>query len=1205
MNQSMLYEPPKDFTSLLDQLADKPELDTDRAALLMQVELAFELMWFLGLEEEPITSVWIVLSGTPVRHPSLENLGDAARRAIANVRQISPYSAKFAWIDALREYRDLPEKWRNYDLLDNNNIEIDLSEHSIRDRRNVRQKVQEQVYKNCLKATLNYERRPLASVRAGDVYEFRSKKEGGEAHLSVSFSTKDLSRFAKAKLDWLPSQPCKTNALSVSLADLEAIAQDLDKREKALAKEYQWPAEKLGNWAKRLKSVNFRKVKSQVEPAAQLENANSQTIEVDGFLHIAGMVGSGKTTLIVLLAIYLYQTYPEQRTTLVVGDVQSAIQLANQMNVWFCTDPENHTPVATPIFGKSQTDKNQRSFAMSRDYQDYKRRRQPHWGERWLSTVCPLQGQLDSHQVERQLGGLPLVPGTEPCHSLKEPKTGSRRFRGRSYGCPFFGACPSKQMYHDLPTSSIWITTPGAMAMARLPRQLEDRRIKVGELVYEHSNIVVFDEVETVVQWFDNSYAKMTVLANEKDGVFDKSSVATESYLNGDRVPSAATQRWADAERDSLKAITATLTMLSKSAGHKYLQEWVARGYFTPYILLTRFARRLAGLEEFDKADVPEAEQTKNRKAVNEIMSHFERLIEDELFEIGSSASPKTVRLSLIVQQISRKGGSAVDLSIHRACVRWITDFYSETEEKLLKLKKKIKAGEKVRKLSQGKRKSDDVDNLKTLAYRLQFSLTVCLLDYHARTTLFKWQNSPPTVEDEGLHRRLPAGMMNILSLPTTGRQFGTYYAEVKADDKRPNNVLSMFAYTNIGRQYVLNFHRLLTDFDGRRGPNVLGLSGTSYLPHSTQFHLNVEPKGVLLPSVSADRAIAQSSFHFIPQYTKDKQQSDKPIRLSGVAQSQKKEMFQEIVRSLVKTRKDLPKTLKHLRTLATKEKGLWEDRERILLLVNSYEQALWAANELYRCWPQGRGQIYHLARSIYKSGASASSMMGSDRKSQPLQRSDIESFAQATKGKVLVAPLSSIGRGFNILNSKNQAAFGAVYFLTRPYPHPQDAQAIAQEMNRRSIDWMKKAEFSAWEEDGLSQRGNALRRIARRYWRLVEQRSYYKTLIDDDERRPYEEKLGAYPRKDLAATTLGLVIQAVGRLLRGGVPFQAYFVDAAWAPNSADPNITEPDTDKTSLLVAMLQQIDEYAKQPVGNALYKPLAQSLRNTENVHADLS
>ncbi|MEH1894954.1 MAG: hypothetical protein V7K94_06410 [Nostoc sp.] len=196
---------------------------------------------------------------------------------------------------------------------------------------------------------------------------------------------------------------------------------------------------------------------------------------------------------------------------------------------------------------------------------------------------------------------------------------------------------------------------------------------------------------------------------------------------------------------------------------------------------------------------------------------------------------------------------------------------------------------------------------------------------------------------------------------------------------------------------------------------------------------------------------------------------------------------------------------------------------------------------------------------------------------------------------------MNAIGRGFNILNANGKAAFGAVYFLTRPYPHPHDTQAIAQEMNRRALDWADKADFLAWQQgDGIVQRAEKVRQLAAHYWRLVEQRSYYKTLRDNQE-------LLAFPRFDLAATTAGLVIQAVGRLLRGGVPFRGYFIDAAWAPKSAarkaDPELSELDTEETSLLVAMLLRICDYANEEntVGNALYKPLADALEKIEDLH----
>jgi len=186
---------------------------------------------------------------------------------------------------------------------------------------------------------------------------------------------------------------------------------------------------------------------------------------------------------------------------------------------------------------------------------------------------------------------------------------------------------------------------------------------------------------------------------------------------------------------------------------------------------------------------------------------------------------------------------------------------------------------------------------------------------------------------------------------------------------------------------------------------------------------------------------------------------------------------------------------------------------------------------------------------------------------------------------------MNAIGRGFNILNANGKAAFGAVYFLTRPYPHPHDTQAIAQELSRRALDWADNPDFIAWKEDGIQQRAEAVRRRAAQYWCSAEQRSYYNTLRNDKE-------LYAFPRRDLAATTAGLIIQAVGRLLRGGVPFHAYFVDAAWAPNYAKERTAE--TPRTSLLAAIIDLLEDYVHDDrIGNALYEPLVDAIAAIEN------
>lgn len=337
------------------------------------------------------------------------------------------------------------------------------------------------------------------------------------------------------------------------------------------------------------------------------------------------------------------------------------------------------------------------------------------------------------------------------------------------------------------------------------------------------------------------------------------------------------------------------------------------------------------------------------------------------------------------------------------------------------------------------------------------------------------------------------------------------------------------------------------------------------------------------MPEPSAKAAIAQSLFEFLPQYD-----HETPIRISGKPEQQKSTLLRMLSRILVGNngRGQLGQKIAELRQLGVQDPECWADRDRILLLVNSYKQSRWVVDEMRRCW----SSMSQAIRYLIPDRAEDNQDEAFELTSGALRRTDIETFGQ-TDGKILVAPMNAIERGFNILNVNGKAAFGGVYFLTRPYPHPHDTQAIAQELNRRALDWVNNSGFTAWKEDGIQGRAEAVRQRASKYWRLAEYRSYYSTLGDDPE-------LGAFPRRDLASTTAGIILQAVGRLLRGGVPFQAFFVDAAWSPNYAREKVTE--TPRTSLLAAIIDVLEDYADQDqIGNALYKPLTDAIASIQD------
>ncbi len=1144
-------------------------LTASEARTLLHVELAFALAEMLGFADEPVTAPWALLSGMLLREMRLQQLDDVKRRALANARQLLPYGPRFAWVNALRDYLALPAHApRSY--------EFEYADPSptliVNAKKLPPNRIHADLYQRCLTEPLPWHQRSVPKLaQAATDYQFRAVVPTDDqqplmALVPVQFSAAALAGVPELPPEWLPPRPAR-EPLRLTRATLKTIAANLDQREVDLARKYR--GYRLQNWADRLGNLTFQLVQAgKLQPTDELP--------IEGFMHLAGMVASGKSTLAMLLAAYFCELPPGRRITLVVGDVQSAVGLANQLNTWFADDPETSPPVAVPLLGRSTRETHRRAFAHSDDYRQHLARRQPHWGERWLSPLCPLQACLTDNVVTTQLEGHLLPTGREPCQRLYKlppaPAAAPRRpapaapvASRTAESCPFLPSCPQYQLYRDMPAAAVWITTPGGLTSGSLPPQFERRPLKLGELVYEQSDLVIFDEADTIIKWLDDFYAQELKLTGGQRGLFDTITLPTERHAIRTRVMPPGTQRWVGAERAAQQVVSALLTLLTPGRGPGFLQQWVASHQFTPLSLSYRLARAIAGLEEYDRPEVPEPQRQANEQLTRLVLQPFEALLDepDLLRPLSRRAQEQAATRALwqLLQRLSNAEESASDAELRTECAGWLQAFGLS----------QVPGGPE--------RPAADIERL---AYQLQLVLTVALLDRHSRIVFYEWDQRPAGVLVDTPNYRSRAAMPSLLPLPLTGRQFGTYYASGSRQAGAADHALSLFAYTNVGRYYVLHFHELFADLTGERGPHVLALSGTSYLPDSTTFHVGA-PQGLLSPPAEARAAIARSKFAFLPQ--RDAQ--DKGIRISGGGrQAETMGRITQLMKGLAGRggQGQLTEMLERLHQLGQQDPAQWADRGRLLLFVNSYDQARWAADALRHSWLAQRMGIRYLVPQT-----------AGEPPEGGLLRADIEQFAHRHEACVLIAPLNAVGRGFNILNAHGRAAFGAVYFLTRPYPHPHDAQAVARELNRRTFDWLHDGEQEAWQADGLLGKANAARRQALRYWRQAESRSYYSTLYD-------EPALGAYPRRDLAATTLGYVIQAMGRLLRGGVPFHAFFVDAAWAPNNAAPRTgsPQPDAPETSLLAAMIERLRVYTSDddPVGQALYQPLQEAMEAIE-------
>lgn len=1228
-----MYQTPAAFTRLIKDISEAPETE-NQGTLIIRVETGLHLATLLGLDDEPITVGWFLLSGTPTINRRLNRLNGEERRMLAVGRQIIPLNSRFAWEAALREYSTLPSQHRNYEF-----VATDLDKQIINACRAGNSATHERL--KTLGQILNGELQPsevkVRYPQPDKSYRVMINTETGWQYGNVKFNADQLSSVNKPQdednrwfSDYRPRLP-----ITINLSDLRATAEKLDVLESKVD----------GNprWVHDFDMLNYRELDDSVTPTQLAQEGKTTTLKLDGFVHLAGIVSSGKTTLVKLIAAHAIINKWDIRITMVVGDTNSALSTANQFNTWFCTDPATDQPVAVPVLGKSTRSIHLSRYQASYEYAESQHHNRPHWGERWLSPVCPLESMITWE--DGRDSKIPI--GAEPCTSLLSNSTATQQEQGsgeaRNAGktrakervppkkerpqhhiCPLFSMCPSKQMYHDMPDAKIWITTPGALTQSGVPRQLDARPIKMSELIYEQSDVVVFDEVETVMEWFDRTYTQRVDLTDGRYGLLDRLDDQVAEYLRTNRTPPPEFQKWLFAERAATKAVSTILTLLNPEQGDDLLRTWLHRGDFTQNTLSYRIARRLAGLRETSSTDP--AKNNAEDGTIRPILILFEKLATNPFgLSPADQAEPQNpteaaVRgLRAIMRQMNSAGQDVADQAVIDQCQVWITDHFPSIEADLNALREYLQTSTEPgdqRYFNDTKYDRDITD----LAKRLFFTLWVVLLDWHLGIVLYEWHRKPVEIFSEQPYSKIPRGLENILPLPALGKQFAIYRAPIAGDhavSDANRNRLSQFIFLNIGRSLLTNFHRLRTDIDGLRGPNVLALSGTSYLPDSSRFHVQIEPQGVLSTHEETRSAIRDSYFAFMsfnetPKTKSGRPKADKPIAVSG--RQKKNQQLTILIEAMLEAHRQKGGTFGHvldqLDQHAKDDPTRWTDRSRLLLFTNSYAQAKAVASALQRGWPEMREKIFYLSRGREGQDYEAQSDntqpdsvvgSGSGMKSDNIRRIDIEQFA-GTGGKILVAPMASVGRGFNILNNQipRKAAFGAVFFLIRPMWQPHDQLAMAQELNRYTLQWATESDDvpdAIRDADGLYGGAIALRDTSRVLWQKMQARKSYMALSypTDDPHilTATDPELNIAPLHDLAASTAGQIIQAAGRLLRGGVPFHAYFIDAAWAPLTAESGGTQPEYAQTSLLQAMIDRLGVYADEDkaIGHALYQELA--------------
>lgn len=424
----------------------------------------------------------------------------------------------------------------------------------------------------------------------------------------------------------------------------------------------------------------------------------------------------------------------------------------------------------------------------------------------------------------------------------------------------------------------------------------------------------------------------------------------------------------------------------------------------------------------------------------------------------------------------------------------------------------------------------------------LLVSVTLLVLQHFGLAPHLHLLNSQNLVSDNVFESRCSKDQLAILPESLVGRLSGVRYSI----SEEGNVDVAHVGFAGTPRMLPQRMIELGVERGG--GMAVLLTSATSMLEQSPSFHVGVGPDYVLRRP-NAGSGWEKSKYVFLPK--KDPQNTQVALRFSGAKMHQRERVLKTIVDQLLRhgVMSDVEQAIRENDV----ENGVGR---KAAFIVNSYEQCEMLFDHIQANHSNWRGRVRYLVRpklhgSLHEAAITAS---------------EVERLGEDQGWDLLIFPMSAIGRGVNIVYRygprQDKAMLGSLFFLTRPHPRGDSLQLI-QGLVARDSERFDRRQFSNTAEA------------------LVELKKARKETTQTIEyllRMPLvAQALGKYA-EPFVADQMIMTLQTIGRAMRGDCPAFVYFVDAAWAPNSANG---QPDTERTSMLVMMQNILRQCLNHP------------------------
>ncbi|KQZ35112.1 hypothetical protein ASD58_28270 [Duganella sp. Root1480D1] len=421
-------------------------------------------------------------------------------------------------------------------------------------------------------------------------------------------------------------------------------------------------------------------------------------------------------------------------------------------------------------------------------------------------------------------------------------------------------------------------------------------------------------------------------------------------------------------------------------------------------------------------------------------------------------------------------------------------------------------------------------------------SVSLVVLQHFGLAPHLRLMNAEGLVSDGVFESRLSRDQLAALPESLIGRLSGVRYT--LSDEG--NVDISHVGFLGTPRTLPDRMMRLSQEAGGEMA--VLLTSATSMLEQSPSYHISMGPHYVL-QRPNAGTGWDKSRYTFFPKM--NPQEPTSPLRFSGSKLSQRDAILRSIVDELLRGG-----ALSDVATAISENDVIEGEHRRAAFIVNSYDQCESIYKHIATAHPTWRGRVRYLAKATIHGRIDE----------HAISAAEVEQLGGDKGWDLLIFPMSAIGRGVNIVfhdgPRMNKAMIGSLFFLTRPHPRGDSLQLIQGLVGQAS---------EKFDSRNFSSTGDALSAL----------RSARKDAVSMAEyllRMPLiAQALGKFA-EPFVADQMIIILQTIGRAMRGDCPAFVYFVDAAWAPNSAKGIA---DTERTSMLVMMQTILEKCLNHP------------------------